>query len=342
MAGPGRPPTTCRNSTSCLRRHRACASGRRARRSCEQIIAAGGRRGEIYRAARDLRDRYGDDPRALPADPAPRLRLQPRPPAAGEQLQRRPRPGRHARAPASTVLEATLRLVHSPPCRVDSGARLPRRVPCRRHVMQIRELSRSALEGIDEHCSTTCAQACMPRTIAAAARRQRLAARRVRRRHQGGGRRARPKRCMRPLKRDHDVADAEADRGRGGAEADLGGARGRARRHRPGPGQAGHLGRLGGLGRAARARSATTCANSTSCSKRYGYESALYGHFGQGCIHCRIDFDLRRPSRRRATAASLSRRRPTWSCRYGGSLSGEHGDGQSKAELLPQDVRRRS
>ncbi len=69
--------------------------------------------------------------------------------------------------------------------------------------------------------------------------------------------------------------------------------------------------------------------------RRYGYDAALYGHFGDGCIHCRIDFDLR-------TREGIARYRSFVSeaadlvTRYGGSLSGEHGDGQSRAELLPR------
>jgi FAD/FMN-containing dehydrogenase/Fe-S oxidoreductase len=67
----------------------------------------------------------------------------------------------------------------------------------------------------------------------------------------------------------------------------------------------------------------------------YGYESALYGHYGQGCIHARWNFDLKTKDgiatfRRFLDDASdlvLS---------MGGSLSGEHGDGQSRAELLPK------
>jgi FAD/FMN-containing dehydrogenase/Fe-S oxidoreductase len=67
----------------------------------------------------------------------------------------------------------------------------------------------------------------------------------------------------------------------------------------------------------------------------YGYESALYGHYGQGCIHARWNWDLVtregiRTFRRFLDEASdlvLS---------MGGSLSGEHGDGQSRAELLPK------
>ena len=69
--------------------------------------------------------------------------------------------------------------------------------------------------------------------------------------------------------------------------------------------------------------------------KRYSYDSAMYGHFGQGCVHCRIQFDLitqeglRNMRRFLDEAADLI-------VKYGGSLSGEHGDGQSKAELLPK------
>ena len=70
-------------------------------------------------------------------------------------------------------------------------------------------------------------------------------------------------------------------------------------------------------------------------ASKYGYESALYGHYGQGCIHARWNFDLVtqegiRTFRRFLDEASdlvLS---------MGGSLSGEHGDGQSRAELLPK------
>jgi FAD/FMN-containing dehydrogenase/Fe-S oxidoreductase len=69
--------------------------------------------------------------------------------------------------------------------------------------------------------------------------------------------------------------------------------------------------------------------------QKHGYVAALYGHFGMGCIHCRITFDVVTPEgirnyRRFAEeAADLV-------VSYGGSLSGEHGDGQSRAELLPK------
>jgi FAD/FMN-containing dehydrogenase/Fe-S oxidoreductase len=67
---------------------------------------------------------------------------------------------------------------------------------------------------------------------------------------------------------------------------------------------------------------------------RYGYRTSLYGHFGDGCIHARINFELRTPqglARWREfliEAAQLV-------IAYGGSLSGEHGDGQGRAEFLP-------
>ncbi len=67
----------------------------------------------------------------------------------------------------------------------------------------------------------------------------------------------------------------------------------------------------------------------------YGYEgSSLYGHFGHGCVHTRTPFDLTT-----ADGVAKYRRFVTDSAHlvvsYGGSLSGEHGDGQSRGELLP-------
>ena len=66
---------------------------------------------------------------------------------------------------------------------------------------------------------------------------------------------------------------------------------------------------------------------------KYDYQAALYGHFGQGCIHCRVNFDL-------VTADGIAKyKRFTEEAakmvtNYGGSLSGEHGDGQARADLL--------
>ena len=67
----------------------------------------------------------------------------------------------------------------------------------------------------------------------------------------------------------------------------------------------------------------------------YSYEGSFYGHFGHACVHTRMDFDLeteegiKKFRRFMEEAADLV-------VGYGGSLSGEHGDGQARAELLPR------
>ncbi|HEX2856531.1 MAG TPA: FAD-binding and (Fe-S)-binding domain-containing protein [Propionibacteriaceae bacterium] len=65
----------------------------------------------------------------------------------------------------------------------------------------------------------------------------------------------------------------------------------------------------------------------------FGYTAALYGHFGQGCIHCRIDFLLASAQGVDAWAHFLERAAHLVTG-YGGSLSGEHGDGQARGALL--------
>jgi len=67
---------------------------------------------------------------------------------------------------------------------------------------------------------------------------------------------------------------------------------------------------------------------------RFGYRTSLYGHFGDGCIHARINFELR-TSKGLAQWRSFLGEAAELVVRYGGSLSGEHGDGQGRAELLP-------
>ncbi len=68
---------------------------------------------------------------------------------------------------------------------------------------------------------------------------------------------------------------------------------------------------------------------------RYGYVSSLYGHYGQGCVHARWNFDL-------VTKPGIAKFR-RWLdeasdlvIELGGSISGEHGDGQARGELLPK------
>jgi FAD/FMN-containing dehydrogenase/Fe-S oxidoreductase len=67
----------------------------------------------------------------------------------------------------------------------------------------------------------------------------------------------------------------------------------------------------------------------------YGYSSPLYGHYGQGCVHMRINFDFRSEKGLRAFREFLDRATDIV-LGFGGSLSGEHGDGQARAALLPK------
>lgn len=66
---------------------------------------------------------------------------------------------------------------------------------------------------------------------------------------------------------------------------------------------------------------------------KYDYKPSIYGHFGQGCIHCRIGFDLltkegiEKYKKFTVEASHLV-------VKYGGSNSGEHGDGQARGDLL--------
>jgi Fe-S oxidoreductase len=68
---------------------------------------------------------------------------------------------------------------------------------------------------------------------------------------------------------------------------------------------------------------------------QYGYSSPMYGHFGQGCVHMRLSFDLESEKgildfrKFMDEAADIA-------IAHGGSLSGEHGDGQARGALLPK------
>jgi FAD/FMN-containing dehydrogenase/Fe-S oxidoreductase len=68
---------------------------------------------------------------------------------------------------------------------------------------------------------------------------------------------------------------------------------------------------------------------------KYELYGALYGHFGEGCVHVRLNFDLETVQgieRFRSFVAEAS----DLVVAHGGSLSGEHGDGQARAEMLPR------
>jgi len=67
----------------------------------------------------------------------------------------------------------------------------------------------------------------------------------------------------------------------------------------------------------------------------YGYRTSFYGHYGHGCIHMRINFDLESETGIRRYGEFVDRAADLV-VSYGGSLSGEHGDGQSRGALLPK------
>jgi FAD/FMN-containing dehydrogenase/Fe-S oxidoreductase len=67
----------------------------------------------------------------------------------------------------------------------------------------------------------------------------------------------------------------------------------------------------------------------------FHYKGSLYGHFGHACVHTRLNFDLQ-SKEGIAKYRKFVEEAADLVVSYGGSLSGEHGDGQSRAELLPK------
>jgi FAD/FMN-containing dehydrogenase/Fe-S oxidoreductase len=73
----------------------------------------------------------------------------------------------------------------------------------------------------------------------------------------------------------------------------------------------------------------------TALMAEYRFRSPLYGHYGQGCVHTRINFDFHTEQGVRQFREFIERAADVV-MEFGGSLSGEHGDGQSRAALLPK------
>ena len=68
--------------------------------------------------------------------------------------------------------------------------------------------------------------------------------------------------------------------------------------------------------------------------REHGLDALPYGHFGDGCVHARIDFPLTRPGGV-ATYRAFVEQAAVLVAGYGGSMSGEHGDGRARSALLP-------
>ncbi|HVU48062.1 MAG TPA: FAD-linked oxidase C-terminal domain-containing protein, partial [Terracidiphilus sp.] len=73
----------------------------------------------------------------------------------------------------------------------------------------------------------------------------------------------------------------------------------------------------------------------TALMNEYGYRTPIYGHFGQGCAHLRPNFNFHTEAGLRSFREFLERAADLV-LSFGGSLSGEHGDGQARAVLLPK------
>ena len=298
----------------------------------ERVIARGGRRGEIYRRLRDLRDRYGE----LVRDRYPDI---PRRVSGYNLDELLPERGFNvARAivgsegTLATILEATVELVPSPPARSMVVCGYPDVFHAADHAPEILECGPTGLEGLDDVLigdlkalgKHTEDLDLLPR---------------------GGGwllvefggetieeSDEKAHECMRRLARERDAPemklyDVQAKESRLwdvresglGATAFI-------------PGEDDHWEgwedaavppeRLGSYLRGFR-----------DLLARYEYRTSMYGHFGDGCIHCRIDFDLQSTEGIRKWRSFLDEASDLV-LDHGGSLSGEHGDGQSRGELL--------
>jgi FAD/FMN-containing dehydrogenase/Fe-S oxidoreductase len=298
----------------------------------ERIIQGGGRRGEIYRRLRDLsdryagliRDRYPDIPRRVSGYNLDELL-----PERGFNVARALV---GSEGTLASILEATVRLVPSPPCRSLVVCGYPDVFHAADHVPEILDCRPTGLEGLDDVLIDD-----------------------MRALHthvedldllpdgkgwllvEFGGDTTeecdeKARECMKHLAKESDAPNMELYdvqaresklwdvRESGlGATAFV-------------PGEADHWegwedaavppDRLGSYLRGFR-----------DLLGRYDYRTSMYGHFGDGCVHCRIDFDLFSAEGIRKWRAFLDEAADLVLA-HGGSLSGEHGDGQSRGELL--------
>jgi FAD/FMN-containing dehydrogenase/Fe-S oxidoreductase len=298
----------------------------------EQIIAAGGRRGEIYAGMKAIRDKYAD----LIRTRYPKI---PRRVSGYNLNQLLPENGFHvARALVGSectlalTLEAKCRLVWSPPGRCLLVLGYPDVFHAADHIMDVMESSPIACEGVDE-------------MLVADMKKKQLHTGNLQYLPEGrgwllveyGGHTKeeaddKARRMMNALREsDHAPTMRLYDKPEDAAkvwevrESGLGATAWVPGQHVTWEGwedSAVPPEKLGSYLRELKA-----------LYDEHGYEGALYGHFGQGCVHTRITFDF-------YTAAGIANYRrfmekaTTLVTSYGGSLSGEHGDGQSKAEFL--------
>jgi FAD/FMN-containing dehydrogenase/Fe-S oxidoreductase len=300
----------------------------------ERIVAEGGRRGEIYAAMRDLRDRYAELVRRRYPDIPRRVsgyNLDELLPEKGFNVARALVGSENTLA---TVLEATVRLVHSPPARSLLVLGYPEVYQAADHVPEILEYGPTGLEGIDMELVRDMIK-------------QGMHTSEVPMLPDGNGwlmvefggedreeSHAKAEECMARLRKDGKAPemklfdDVEEEQKLWKVrEAGLGATAYIPGRRSAWPGWEDAAVPPQHLGDYLR--------RFKDLMSEHGYTAALYGHFGDGCVHCRINFDLRSAGGLRNWRSFLDDAADLV-IEYGGSLSGEHGDGQQRAELLPK------
>ncbi len=297
----------------------------------EAIVREGDRRGEIYAALRSIRDRYLAHIRSgFPQIPRR---------VSGYNLdQLLPENGFHvARALVGTegtcaiVLGATLRLIDSPQHRVLVGLGYPDSFAAADHVPAILETSPIGLEGFEGGIIDGLTYKGAPNLDLLPAGRGILLA------EYGSNdpaeSRASAERLVQKLSA---LPDAPAARIYTAAESK---AVWKIRESGPRLASAvpGSLPRFEGWDDASVApeRLGPYLRELRQLLDEFNYQAAFYGHFGHGCIHMQVSFDFETEEGIRRYDEFINRGADLV-VRYGGSLSGEHGDGQSRGTLLPK------
>lgn len=297
----------------------------------DRITSSSGRTGGLYRKLRIIRDQYGDLIRAR----FPRI---PRRVSGYNLDELLPESGFHvARSLVGTegtcaiVLEAKLRLIHSPQDRTLVGLGYPDAYLAADHVPEILEFKPIGLEGIDG-------------TMIDGLRRKGAANLDLLPEGRGyllvefgsdepGASQQVAKRLVERLEHFNGAPNARIySKGEARAVWEIREAGPRASAFAPGAApqwdgwddSAVAPEKLGAYLRDLRA-----------LMNEFNYVGAFYGHFGHGCLHTRISFDLQSDHGIRKYSEFIERAADLV-IGYGGSLSGEHGDGQSRAALLPK------
>jgi FAD/FMN-containing dehydrogenase/Fe-S oxidoreductase len=299
----------------------------------ERIVAEGGQRGEIYAGLRDLRDRYADLIRARYPDIPRRV--------SGYNLDELlPERGFNvARALVGSegtcvsILEATVRLVPSPPHRATVVLTYGDLFSAADHVPEIMSHGPIGLEGFDDLLLENM---------------------------DAKGRLATERSLLPPGKawlyaefgawsQEEAVERAQAarealERGGGATHAELRVDPGEqvkvwaVRESAVGDSRLPHVFDAEGAWEDAAVhpdRLGAYLRDFDALIGRHGYRCVYYGHFGQGCVHTRIDFDFKTAGGVREFR-SFMEEAADLVVSHGGSIAGEYGEGQGRAELLPR------